>query len=206
MNHRHAALRIGLTGGIGSGKSTVAALWAAQGAAVFDTDAIARHLALPGGAAMPAITAAFGSAVTDASGGLNRDVMRALVFADATARQRLEGILHPLIGAEVDRLAAASSARVQIFDVPLLVESGRWRERVDRVLVVDCREATQVARVMQRSGWAEATVHSVIAQQASRAARRASADAVLHNDGIAPAELAAQVATLSQRWVPAAPA
>jgi len=198
------ALRIGLTGGIGSGKSTVALLLAGHGAAVFDTDAIARQLAQPGGAAMPAIEAAFGPGVLTEAGGLNRDAMRALVFTDAGARQRLEGILHPLIRSEVDRLAAESPARVQVFDVPLLVESGRWRGQVDRVLVVDCREETQVARVLQRSGWAEATVRAVIAQQASRAARRASADAVLHNDGITPAELAQQVAALWQQWVPAA--
>ena len=195
-----AALRIGLTGGIGSGKSTVAALLAGHGAAVFDTDAIARRLALPRGAAMPAIRAAFGDGVIDAAGGLNRERMRAVVFADAEAKRRLEAILHPLIAGETVRLAAASSATVQVFDVPLLVESGRWRERVDRVLVVDCSETTQVARVVQRSGWAEATVRAVIAQQASRAARRASADAVLHNDAISRDALAAQVAALWARW------
>ena len=197
-----AAMRIGLTGGIGSGKSTVARLLAAHGAAVFDTDAIAREVSQPGGSAIPALRAAFGAAFIDAQGALDRPAMRALAFSEPAAKHRLEAILHPLIGAEVEARAAASAASTQVFDVPLLVESGRWRGRVDRVLVVDCRSETQVERVMARSGWSADAVHAVLAQQARREARRASADAVLFNDAIDLAELARQVAHLWGDWHP----
>lgn len=196
-------LRIGLTGGIGSGKSTVATLLAGCGAHVVDTDAISRRLTLPGGAGIEPIRQAFGADFIDADGALARPRMRSLVFADATARDRLEAILHPLIGTETAREAAAAPARATIvFDVPLLVESGRWRERVDKVLVVDCSEDTQIERVMARSGWSESAVRAVLAQQASRAQRRALADAVIDNDGISRAELAHEVRTLWQRWHP----
>ena len=193
-------LRIGLTGGIGSGKSTVAGLLASHGAASIDTDAIARRLSLPGGAAIPAIRREFGDEFIDAAGALDRERMRALAFNDRQAKRRLEAILHPLIGIETEREANASSAAVHVFDVPLLVESGRWRALVDRVLVVDCSEATQVERVIARAGWSDDAVRGVIAQQASRAARRASADAVIHNDGIGLERLAAEVAALWTRW------
>lgn len=195
-------LRIGLTGGIGSGKSTVAGLLASHGAQIIDTDAIARRLTLPGGAAIAAIRAAFGDAAIDPAGALDRERMRALVFGDPQARRRLEQILHPLIGVETEREAAASPAAVKVFDVPLLVESGRWRAIVDRVLVVDCSEATQLARVMQRAGWSEDTVRAVIAQQATRAARLACADAVIHNEGLSLDALGAEVAQLWARWCP----
>ena len=196
-----AALRIGLTGGIGSGKSTVAAQLAGFGAAVVDTDAIARSLTLAGGPAIAAITEEFGTDYVDTSGGLNRVRMRELAFTDPTARQRLEAILHPLIRTETARQAgAAGKARVIVFDVPLLVESGRWREQVDKVLVVDCSEATQVRRVMARSGWGEDAVRAVIAQQATRKARRACADAVVFNDGITTEELSQQLRALWNRW------
>ena len=193
-------MRIGLTGGIGSGKSTVARLLAGHGAAIFDTDTIAREVSQPGGSAIPALRAAFGAAFIDPSGALDRPAMRALAFSDPAAKRRLEAILHPLIGAEVEGRAAASAAATQVFDVPLLVESGRWRARVDRVLVVDCRSETQVTRVMARSDWTEGAVRAVLAQQASREARRASADAVLYNDAIDLAELARQVALLWGHW------
>ena len=160
------ALRIGLTGGIGSGKSTVAALLAGHGATLVDTDLIARELTLPGGAAIESIAAAFGSDLIDATGALDRTRMRALVFADASARQRLEAILHPMIGLETERQAHASAAPVIVFDVPLLVESGHWRARVDKVLVVDCAEATQIARVIARSDW---TADAVRARKPRRA-------------------------------------
>lgn len=194
--------RIGLTGGIGSGKSTVAGLLAQQGAVLVDTDAIARAIAQPGGIAMPALEAAFGPGVIAADGGLDRAAMRQIVFADAGAKLRLEGILHPLIGTETQRQAAAAGDdAVVVFDVPLLVESGRWRAIVDRVLVVDATEQTQLKRVVARSGWAPEAVQAVIAQQASRRARRAAADAVLYNETLSLEELGAQVWGLWNRWV-----
>lgn len=193
-------LRIGLTGGIGSGKSTVAEALAAQGATLVDTDAIARSLTQAGGAAIPAITADFGAEFIDDRGALDRARMRAHAFADPSARQRLEAILHPLIREETARQAARAAGSVVVFDVPLLVESGRWREQVDRVLLVDCAEATQVARVTARSGWAEDAVRAVIAQQASRVERRACADAIVHNDGLSLEELRAEVNALWEGW------
>ena len=196
------ALRVGLTGGIGSGKSTVGQLLAAHGATLIDTDLIARQLTLPGGAAMAAIAAAFGTRVIGGDGALDRAQMRELVFADANAKKRLEAILHPLIGLETERQAAAASGTpALVFDVPLLVESGRWRAKVDKVLVVDCREATQLDRVVQRSSWTAPAVRAVIDSQAPRALRRACADAVIYNDGISLDELRAQVTDLWRRWI-----
>lgn len=192
-------MHIGLTGGIGSGKSTVATMLEGLGACVIDTDAIARELTQPGGAAIEAVVAAFGRDFIDASGALDRARMRTIAFADPSARHRLEAILHPLIGAETTRRAGAVSGHV-VFDVPLLVESGRWRARVDKVLVVDCSEASQVERVTTRSGWSRDAVLAVVAQQAPRALRRASADAVIHNDGIPLDALHAAVRTLWSRW------
>jgi len=192
-------MQIGLTGGIGSGKSTVAGLLERLGAHLVDTDAIARELTLPGGAAIEAIAAAFGADAIDPSGALDRARMRSLAFADPSARRRLEAILHPLIGAEATRRAAGAAGAV-VFDVPLLVESGRWRARVDRVLVVDCSEATQTERVAARPGWTREAALAVIAQQAPRPLRRASADAVIHNDGIPLASLAEHVEARWSRW------
>jgi dephospho-CoA kinase len=196
----NAVRRIGLTGGIGSGKSTVARALVGLGAALVDTDAIARSLTLAGGAAIPALAEAFGADVIGADGALHRERMRALAFADPETKRRLEAVLHPLIGAEAQRQAAAAGARTIVFDVPLLAESRHWRDRVERVLVVDCREDTQVQRVMQRSGWSEGAVRSVIAQQAPRALRRSIADAVIFNDGIGPDALAAEVNALWALW------
>lgn len=194
-------LRIGLTGGIGSGKSTVAARLRQLGAALVDTDAIARQLTLPGGAAIEPVRTAFGADFIDANGALNRAAMRALAFSDPSAKRRLEAILHPLIGTETERQAKLlQAARAVVFDVPLLVESGRWRARVDKVLVVDCREETQVRRVVARSGWAAADVQAVIAQQASRDQRRACADAVIFNDAISEVQLDDEVRLVWQRW------
>ena len=193
-------LRIGLTGGIGSGKSTVATRLAALGATLVDTDLIARQLTVRGGAAIAAIAAAFGTDLIAADGSLDRARMREIVFADPQLKRRLEAILHPMIGTETEAQAGITGAVAVVFDVPLLVESGRWRAKVDKVLVVDCREATQVERVVARSGWTAAAVRAVIEQQAPRALRRACADAVLFNDGIDLAELHAQVGALWQRW------
>ncbi len=193
-------LRIGLTGGIGSGKSTVAAMLAQRGAAIIDTDAIARRLTVAGGAAMPALRQAFGTAICAADGALDRDAVRSLVFSDASAKQRLVAVLHPLIGAEAHGEAAAATSAVLVFDVPLLAESPHWRQRVDRVLVVDCGQATQITRVLQRPGWTRDAAERVIASQASRAARRAIADAVIANDGIDLAALEAAVDTVWHLW------
>jgi dephospho-CoA kinase len=199
-----ALLRIGLTGGIGSGKSTVAAVLVELGATLVDTDAIARSLTAPGGPALPALAAAFGDAVLATDGALDRAAMRQHVFADPDAKRRLEAILHPLIGAEAARQAAAASGSVLVFDVPLLTESAHWRARVDKVLVVDCAESTQIARVAQRPGWDAAMAQRVIAQQAPRSARRAIADAVIANDGITLDALGAAVRTLWAHWVQSA--
>ncbi len=195
---------IGLTGGIGSGKSTVAALLVAKGACLVDTDAIARALTLPGGAAMPALTEAFGAAAVAPDGALDRAHMRQLVFQDPAAKLRLEAILHPLIGREARRQAAVAGDKPVVFDVPLLTESSHWRARVARILVVDCSEDTQAARVAARPGWDEVAARRVIAQQAPRAARRAIADAVVHNDGISLDMLRDSVQGLWRQWFAAA--
>mgnify|MGYP001144723460 FL=1 len=193
---------IGLTGGIGSGKSTAAQGLVALGARLVDTDAIARALTLPGGAAVPALAAEFGADSLTADGALDREKMRRLVFADPGAKARLETILHPQIGAEARRQAAASGGRPVVFDVPLLTESSHWRARVDRVLVIDCDEATQAARVAQRPGWTEEAARRVIAQQAPRAARRAMADAVICNEGLTIAQFQAELRALWALWFP----
>jgi dephospho-CoA kinase len=198
-------LRIGLTGGIGSGKSTVAMTLRQLGATLVDTDAIARRLTGPAGAAMPALRQAFGDAIAAADGALNREAMRALAFSDPAAKQRLEAVLHPLIGAEALREASLANTAVVVFDVPLLAESQHWRERVDCVLVVDCSEATQVDRVMLRRGWSLDVARRVIASQAGRTARRAIADAVIFNDGLTRDALDAEVRALWQLWQRATP-
>jgi dephospho-CoA kinase len=149
---------------------------------------------------MPALRAAFGPQALAADGALDREHMRKLAFSDSGAKRRLEAILHPLIGDEARRQAALAGARPVVFDVPLLAESMQWRGRVDRVVVVDCPESTQVARVAQRPGWKEDAARSVVAHQASRAARRAIADAVIYNDGIDLPALHAEVAMLWRAW------
>jgi len=178
-------MRLGLTGGVGSGKSTLAAQLAACGAAVIDADAIARALTAPGGAAIQTIAQTFGAAMIDADGALDRARMRALAFAQPDARQRLEAILHPLIAQETARqLAQAQSGgqRLVVHDVPLLVESPRMRAEMCAVLVVDCPQALQIARVMARSALSRAQVEAIIATQASRCQRLACADWVVYND------------------------
>jgi dephospho-CoA kinase len=205
LTPRTPALRIGLTGGIGSGKSTVAALLAASGGAIVDSDAIARRLTLPGGAAIEPIRAAFGAAYIDPQGALDRTRMRELAFSDADAKRQLETVLHPLIGHETEAQARASTSAVIVFDVPLLVESGRWRARVDKVLVIDCLETTQLQRVSARSGWSPEAARAVIASQTSRASRRAAADAVIFNDGITLDHLGEHVNRLWHWWAPSNP-
>jgi dephospho-CoA kinase len=175
---------VGLTGGIGSGKTTVADLFARRGAALVDTDAIAHELTGPQGAAMAAIAAAFGAAVLRPDGGLDRAAMRAVVFSDRSAKARLEAILHPLIRQQsAARCKAATNAPYVLLVVPLLVETGSYRQRADRVLVVDCDESVQISRVMARSGLAADAVKAIMATQASRAERRAVADDVVLNEG-----------------------
>lgn len=190
-------LVIGLTGGIGSGKSTAADLFASQGASLVDTDLIAHSLTGPDGAAMPAIREAFGPDVVAADGRLDRAAMRARAFADPSERRRLEAILHPLIRAESQRQIRQAQGLYTILVVPLLVESGRWRERVDRLLVIDCPVEVQIARVMARSQLAREQVEAIIAAQASRDARRAAADDLIDNAGAASA-LAPQVEALAR--------
>jgi len=180
-------LRLGLTGGIGSGKSTVAQMLAGRGGAVIDSDAIARSVTAANGIAMPAIAEAFGKEFLNPEGALDRERMRALVFSDPSAKLRLEAIVHPLVGLATQ--AQAQSAiqaghTLLVFDVPLLVESPRWRKLVDKVLVVDCLESTQVARVMARSAMTSDAVQSIIRAQATRAQRLAAADIALFNEGL----------------------
>ncbi|WP_055324790.1 dephospho-CoA kinase [Ralstonia solanacearum] len=182
---------IGLTGGIGSGKSYVAERLAERGAAVVDTDAIAHEITAPGGAAIPKLVEAFGPDILRADGAMDRDAMRALAFSDATTKARLEQITHPLIREiSLARGAAAQASDAYpylIYVVPLLVESltghHSWRARVDRILVVDCPVETQIARVMARNGLPRVQIESIIARQATREARLAVADDVIDNSG-----------------------
>lgn len=178
-----AAFSVGLTGGIGCGKSTVAELFAELGASIVDTDLIAHALTAPHGAAMPAIVAEFGPDFATPDGALDRARMRTLVFSDAGARARLEAILHPRIRDATAAAAAIATGAYVIYAVPLLVESGNWRARVSRILTIDCSEDTQVARVMQRNGMTADQVRAIMAAQATRAERLAAADDVIDNDG-----------------------
>ena len=176
------AFSVGLTGGIGCGKTTVADMFAALGASVIDTDAIAHALTAPHGAAMPALLAEFGDEFATPDGALDRARMRELVFADATARARLESILHPRIRDATAAAASIATGAYVMFVVPLLIESGTWRERVTRVLAIDCPEHVQIARVMARNGLTEPQVRAIMAAQATRAQRRAAADDIIVND------------------------
>ena len=195
-------LRLGLTGGIGSGKTTVAAMLLARGAVIIDADAISRATTVADGAAIEAIRQTFGPEYVDQQGALDRERMRQATFADPQVRARLEAIIHPLVGEESARresAAQASETACVVFDIPLLVESGKWRRKVDAVLVVDCTAALQTERVMARSGLARAAVEQIIASQASRGQRLAAADIVLFNAGITLAELEALVTLAAQR-------
>ena len=194
------SLVIGLTGGIGSGKSTVADLLASLGAAVVDTDVIAHQLTGANGAAMSQIAVAFGASVVRDDGALDRAAMRRLVFSDAAAKSRIEAILHPLIRRESEALCQAAAGPYVLLVVPLLVESATYRQRVDRILVVDCDEATQLSRVIARSGLSVAEAQAIMATQASRAERLAVADDVLFNGG-GRDDLNAQVLALHQRYL-----
>ena len=194
------AWRLGLTGGIGSGKSTVAAMLAELGAAVIDADALARSVTAPGGLAIAAIRQVFGDDFITEAGALDRDRMRTLAYTDSGARQRLEAIIHPLVSQATWRQASVAEAHGHaclVFDVPLLVESAHWRRKVDQVLVVDCDAETQISRVMTRSALERSAVQAIIAAQASRERRLKAADAVIYNDGISLAVLREHVHALA---------
>lgn len=180
-------IRVGLTGGIGSGKSTVAQILIEYGAVVIDADAISRSLTLSNGPAIPLISQEFGADFITADGALDRQKMRNYVFSNPTAKQSLEAILHPLIARETDEQLASAKLRGNttiIFDIPLLVESARWRTRVDHLLVVDCQVETQIQRVIQRSHLSLDSIMKIIESQASREQRLAAADWVIYNDDI----------------------
>lgn len=191
---------IGLTGGIGSGKSTVADRFAALGVPVIDTDVIARRLTERGGEALDEIRAAFGASVMQPGGSLDRPALRRRVFADAEARRRLEAILHPRIRREVGHALGALSAPYAVVVIPLLVETGGYRDVLDRVLVIDCPETLQVERVMARSGLAREEVEAILTVQATRAERLAVADDVLVNTAT-PDALDAAVDALHARYL-----
>lgn len=195
--------RVGLTGGIGSGKSTVAAMLARWGAHCIDADAISRAVTASGGAAIPPIEHTFGPSVITPHGALDRQAMRALIFKDPGARSQLEGIIHPLVGAAIDKAsrdAKAQQARCVVYDIPLLVESAHWRRSLDTVLVVDCEEQTQITRVMQRNQLAQHEVEAIMAAQASRKTRLAAADSVIFNDGVTLLELEWLVQQISTQF------
>jgi dephospho-CoA kinase len=191
---------VGLTGGIGSGKSAAAADFAALGATVVDTDVIARELTAKGGAAMAGIEKLFGSEAVSGEGSMNRKQVRERVFADPAAKRKLEALLHPMIREESARRIAAATGPYVVHVVPLLIESPDYRKRVDRVLVVDCSEETQVARVRARPGLSENEVRAIMRTQATRAERVAAADDVIDNGGSREA-LREQVAALHQKYL-----
>lgn len=192
-------LIVGLTGGIGCGKSTVAAQFAALGAEVIDADAVAHELSRRGEPGWHAVRAAFGESVLRPDGELDRAALRQLVFADPAAKARLEAALHPLIAAAIERQLAAWRGPYGLLMVPLLLEGGRYRDRIDRLLVVDCDEAEQIRRVMARSGLSENEVRAIMATQVDRPTRLAAADDVIDNSG-PPASVAPAVAALDRQY------
>ena len=196
------ALRIGLTGGIGSGKSTVLQMLAEQGAVPIDADAISRSVTAAGGPAIPAIAARFGQEFITTDGALDRTRMRDLAYADPQARRQLEEIVHPLVALESARQVQSAvdrRARCIVFDIPLLVESGRWRTQLDRVLVVDCAPQTQIDRVVARSALTTGQVRAIMDAQASRELRLAAADIVICNEGLSLAQLRDRVVQAASR-------
>lgn len=198
-----SVVRLGLTGGIGSGKSTVASFLAGRGAAVVDADAIARELTAPGGLAMPSIVAAFGPDFMTPTGALDRERMRDLAYADSAARQRLESIVHPLVALETqsrDATATLEGRTCIVFDIPLLVESSAWRGKVDHVLVVDCTPEVQISRVMARSHLTRPAIEKIMASQARREHRLGAADTVIFNAHLSLEELADEVRQISHRF------
>lgn len=200
---RTAAFKLGVTGGVGSGKSTVAHLLQRHGAGIVDADALAHGLTARGGAAIEKIRAEFGAAAIAPEGALDRTKMRAWAFADRSVRHRLEAVLHPLIRSEAEQQAHALSAQGApyiAFVIPLLIESGHWRGQLDRVLVVDCSETVQIERVASRPGLDRDTAARIIAAQASRAQRLAAADDVLFNEAPLPL-IEARIAELHRSYL-----
>lgn len=194
-------LKIGLTGGIGSGKSRVADYFQEWGASIIDTDVIAHQLTEPGGQAIESIRREFGDTMIAVDGSLDRGAMRELVFRDPGARGRLESILHPMIEQVTREQAQRAQGCYVVFVVPLLVESGRWKDRVDRICVVDCDPATQVARVQARSGLTQEAIERIMSVQVSREARLAAADDIVLNDGATTLdELRARSRVLHDAW------
>jgi dephospho-CoA kinase len=193
-------LRLGLTGGIGSGKSTVARLLEALGAKLIDADQIARECTLSGGLAMSGIARQFGPDFVTPEGAMDRQRMRDHVFAHPQARVILESIIHPMVQQEMRRLSNLFASQPQVFDVPLLAESGHWRLELDRILVVDCTHATQILRVQARNGWPQETIEAIIRQQCTREKRLAVADAVVWNDGLSLKALEQCVKTFATRF------
>lgn len=193
--------KLGLTGGIGSGKSLVASLLADLGATVIDTDQVAHGLTAPQGLAMEPIRLAFGNDVVRADGSLDRDRMRKMVFSDPALRKKLERIMHPLIGQEVRTLAQHADGLYTVFVVPLLVESGRWRDQVDRICVVDCDRDTQIKRVIARNNLAREQIEQILAAQATRTQRLDAANDVIDNSGSMSLEdVRQQVLVLHRQW------
>jgi len=179
--------RVGLTGGVGSGKSTVARLFAENGVSLIDCDTIARDLTTCGGAALPALFDEFGEPMRTTEGGLDRAAMRTLVFSDPRARERLEAILHPMIADECEQQAKAAAGTYLMLEIPLLAEKPEWRARCQRVLVVDCLPRTQIKRLVETRAWTQAEAQAIVGAQASREARLAVADDVIENNGVAAA-------------------
>ncbi len=192
--------RVGLTGGIGSGKSTVASQFSELGVPVIDTDALSHQLTQPGGTVIPAIQAVFGKEYIDAAGALDRAKMRQLVFSDTSAKHKLEEILHPLIFAQAKSQAESSSAPYILFVVPLLFETASFRDWMNRTITVDCSEETQLARVSRRNGMSEQTARAIMAQQLSRSQRLRLTDDTIHNEGDLAA-LRVQVHQLNQHYL-----
>jgi dephospho-CoA kinase len=197
------AHRLGLTGGIGTGKSTVSGILEQMGASVIDADAISRATTSVGGSAIAALKASFGAGLITEDGALDRVQMRKLIYSDNTAKTQLEAIIHPLVGraiAQQTQQAETAGTSCIVFDIPLLVESQHWRMRLDRVLVIDCTEKTQVARVMARNGLAEHEIRDILVAQASRKQRRAAADLIVFNDGISLDNLRLQVREIGAQF------
>lgn len=196
-------LKLGLTGGIGSGKSTVAGIFSRLSAHVIDADAISRSVTAARGAGIRPLLEAFGADAIAADGALDREWMRRLVFSDRAAKARLEQIVHPLVGQEIARqtsLARSQGTRCVVFDIPLLVESGHWRKNLDRIVVVDCSEATQIERVVSRSGLTSSSVQSIIKAQSTRQNRLQAADAVIFNEGKSLDEIGDEVTWLGTQF------